>query len=234
MEFPKLVSLLLNLVKKRISQEEFIKWINFKSNIGYTPLHYASYRGNNDVIKLLINNGANIERKNDEGLNVLHMAVQGNRTASLIYFVEKYNLDYMLTDNIGSTPLHWASYVGSEECVLYLITLNPDLNKQDNEGLTPLHLAVSSDRTKIIKKLLYAGADRNIKDKQNRTPYDHAIAKNKKSTADLLIKNNYIFLCTIKLPNQKLEKSNQNIILYLILHVLIEGISFLALLQCKI
>lgn len=233
MEFPKLVSLLITLMKKRISLEELKKWINFKSNSGYTALHYASYRGNNDVISLLIDNGACIDIKNDEGLNVLHLAAQGNRTASLIFFIEKYKLEFMMTDNIGSTPYHWASYVGAEESLMYLLTLNPDINKQDLEGLTPLHLAVTSERTKIIKKLIYAGADKTIKDKHNRTPLDLAIEKKKNNIAELLIKNNCCQFCAVKLPNQKLQKSRQNIFSFIILHILVESLTFFAILPCN-
>ena len=55
-------------------------------------------------------------------LNVLHMAAQNNKVSSLIYFQGK--LDYNAVDQKGSTPLHWASYNGSEQVVSYLLTLD--------------------------------------------------------------------------------------------------------------
>lgn len=45
-------------------------------------------------------------------------------------------------DNKGSTPLHWACYIGSENSVNFLCSWNIDVNIADKEGqLTPLHLA---------------------------------------------------------------------------------------------
>jgi palmitoyltransferase len=233
MEFPKLVSLFLSQMKLRTNSKTVQDWINLQSQSGYTSLHYAAFRGNIDVIKMLIENGATIDICNNEGLNVLHLAAQGNKTSVLIYFIEKYKLDYMKIDNIGSTPLHWASYVGSEESFLYLLTLNPDINKQDVEGLTPLHLAVTSDRTRIIKKLLHKGADKTIRDKQNRTALDLAKEKNKTGIIDMLSYKSCCQVCTVKIPLDKLEKSNQNIVIFVILHFIVEVISVLNIIPCK-
>jgi palmitoyltransferase len=120
------------------------QWINTTSEQGYTAIHYASYRGNIEVINLLVNNGADIEVSNKRGLNVLHMACQGNQPASLIYFKEKVSLNIQSVDDMGSTPLHWACYTGSENAVSFLLSWKINVNAQDREGLTALHLAVMS------------------------------------------------------------------------------------------
>ena len=220
-------------MKQGNDEADLKKWINKKANSGITAIHYASYRGNISVIKILIENGADVNDLNNEGLNVLHMASQGNRTNSLIYFYEKYKLDMMAVDYVNSTPLHWASYVGAEDSFSYLITLKIDINFQDKEGLTPLHLAVISERTRIVKKLIHLGADKNIRDKSNRTPLDLAIKKNKKNIEQLLNSNRCCKLCTIKVPLEKLEKSNQNIIFFILIHIILEFFTFFAILPCK-
>ena len=51
-------------------------------------------------------------------------------------------------DQKGSTPLHWACYIGSENAVNFLCSWNVEINLTDIEGhLTPLHLAVMSGYT---------------------------------------------------------------------------------------
>ena len=112
--------------------------------MGYTAIHYASFRGNIDIIELLIQNGADFLVKSPKGLNVLHLAAQGDRPDSLIYFKEKYKLDICERDLNGSTPLHWASFVGSDNILNFLLSWNIDINVQENMGYTPLHLAVMS------------------------------------------------------------------------------------------
>ena len=126
------------------ARKEIKKWVNEKSEQGHTALHYASYRGNIGIINKLIENGAEVEVSNNRGLNVLHMAAQGNQPGALVYFKENFLLNIQSVDDLGSTPLHWACYTGSELSVLFLLSWNMNVNAQDREGLTPLHLAVMS------------------------------------------------------------------------------------------
>ena len=67
------------------------QWVNTpsKSEEGFYPLHFASFHGNVKLIKLLVRNGANIWVKNKQGINMLHVAAQGDQAYSLTYFREK-------------------------------------------------------------------------------------------------------------------------------------------------
>jgi palmitoyltransferase len=58
--------------------------VSFKE--GFTALHYASYRGNVELAKLLLDLGADLNAKNSFGLNVLHIAAQGDQPTTLYYF----------------------------------------------------------------------------------------------------------------------------------------------------
>jgi ankyrin repeat protein len=49
-----------------------------KTGEQFYPLHYASCHGNQKLIDLLINNGANPFVKSVNGLNMLHVAAQGD------------------------------------------------------------------------------------------------------------------------------------------------------------
>ena len=110
-----------------------------------------------------------------KGLNVLHMAAQGNNPNMIIYFKVKYNISVISKDSQGNTPLHWACYNSSEETINYLLSYMEDINIQNNEGKTPLHIAVFTEKPSLIKKLIKTGADINIKDKEGKTPVDFAI-----------------------------------------------------------
>lgn len=96
------------------------------------------------LIKLLIRHGADINAKNKFGINMLHVAAQGDQPISLYYFKNK-GLDLHSRDDRESTPLHWATYSKSEIALCYLLAwLDGNFEDQDVEGYTPLHLAVKS------------------------------------------------------------------------------------------
>jgi ankyrin repeat protein len=126
------------------SKEVLQKWLNLPSKDGYTPIHYACFRGNIELIIKLTENFADYKTCNIFGLNCLHVSAQGNKPQSLIYMIEKFKLDINCKDNVGSTPIHWACYTGSENALNFILAQNPDLNVQDKDGYTPLHLAVIS------------------------------------------------------------------------------------------
>ena len=74
-----------------------------------------------------------------------------------------------------STPLHWASYSGSEKIVEYLLAQEEiRIDEKDLDGHTPLHISVAYGYSKIVKKLLIAGADRRRKNAKGQTALEIA------------------------------------------------------------
>jgi len=69
-------------------------WVNRPSqnHNSFTPLHFASFKSNFDAIIVLLNYGADKNAVNGDGLNMLHVAAQGNSAPSL-YFFKQLGLD---------------------------------------------------------------------------------------------------------------------------------------------
>ena len=67
---------------------ELFDWTNQKSQKGLTALHFASFHGNIEMIEFLVTDlKADISIIDNQGLNVLHAAAQGDKPASIIYFL---------------------------------------------------------------------------------------------------------------------------------------------------
>ena len=206
-----IVQVILYELKKRLglgANAAMTKFVNEKTTEGITALHYAAYKGNVEIAKLLILNGANSDAASNRGKNVMHLAAEGNQPSMMIYFMSYENQDIFSIDDCGSTPLHWACYSGAEEAVLFLLSLNANINAKDKEGLTPLHLSVIAKKEKIVLRLLQKGADKTISNNNGEIPYDLAKKKNYYEIMYLLMDKDYNPLCTLESPIEKIETND--------------------------
>jgi len=229
----------LNLTPEDSSLEEeekaknlqiFKEFINAKTeNDSLTALHYASFRGNIEIIKLLIANYAEINLLSAHGLNMIHKAAQGNKPSAIIYFNKKYNMELEAVEDNQMNALHLATISGMDNSVIYLLSLGIDPNLKDKYGYTALHYAVKYSQTRIIKKLLQKGADKSIEEyKTKKTPV--MMAKNKPEILEIFRKKGVCEKLFFK-PDifQKTLCSNKNMILFITLHILIIFITFFIL-----
>ena len=170
-------------------------------------------------------NGADFHVKTNEGINMLHVAAQGDQAFSLTYFKEK-GLSIRSKDKEKSTPLHWACCAGSDTASYYLQSWGVDVNAKDFLGYTPLHLAVRYSarfpNTRAIKELLIKGADRDATEKSGLKPIDLLEliddGDTKDELANLLKKPTFILPCShLRQPMIKIEKSYKTVGIFLFL-----------------
>ena len=233
LDLTEITFLLLNYIKKNISPDLFTSFINQKNNKGVIALHYASLKGNIKIIKLLIENNANINEVTNTKLNIIHFAAQGNQPNSIVFFHENFpelNLDSK--EEEGKTPFHFACFYKNEKVFLYLINFGVNINEQDNSGFTPLHIAIINKNIRIIKRLLQNGALLNIKDNKGRTPYQFALFKKYFDIAKILKNSEKCSLCTFTEPIKKIEKSYFNIFLIFIFQIFCFFILFCCIFPC--
>jgi palmitoyltransferase len=139
-------------------------------------------------------------------------------------------MDLNATENNKKlNALHLATISGMDNSVIFLLSLGINPNIQDHKGYTALHYAVRYGHIRIVKKLLQKGADRNIKDNRNKkTPV--MLAKNKPEIMEIFrvkgICEKLFFKPDI---TQKNFYSNQNMVLFIILHIIIIFLTFFVL-----
>ena len=134
MDIQTLFSNTFQVIKEKFEKEEFIQFINLQDIQGNTALLYAVFKGNYDIVKTLIDNGADYTMRNFMGLSVMHMCAQGDRPNLLIYFKDKYNFDIFDRDFNGNTPLHIAIHTLRPKLIKKLLYKGADLYKKNNNG----------------------------------------------------------------------------------------------------
>lgn len=116
--------------------------VNSFSTDGFTPLGLAAYFGHEEIAKLLISSGAEMNVPANNGFNVfpIHSAV----------FAKSYNITKMLLDagadvnvkqQAGLTALHAAAQIGNIELIILLLEHSAELNVRMEGGKLPADLA---------------------------------------------------------------------------------------------
>ena len=216
--------------EKAQNEKIFEDFINARTDgDNQTALHLASFRGNIKVIKLLIENHADINAVTNSGYNMIHKAAMGNKPSAIIFFNKKYNMDLEATDENKMTALHLATRNCMENSVIYLLNLGINVNLRDKDGNTALHYAVRKEQIRIIKKLIQRGADINIPDnRKKKTPLN--LAQNKPEIMEIFRKKGVCEKLFFKPDiSKKTLCSNKNMIFFIVLHLLIFALVFLIL-----
>lgn len=106
---------------------------------GWTPLHAAcavSNRTHLDMIKLLVDNGADItKQKEEDGLSAIHFAASNNDVHLLDYILETAGPGVVLQENHeGWTPAHFACFLQNFDALNLLLENGADLAKCNENG----------------------------------------------------------------------------------------------------
>lgn len=111
------------------------KIIHEFSGIGFTALHIASYFGHADIVRLLLENGGDVDKLSMDGSNLtaLQSAVS-NLRVDVVQELLKFDPDLDVKMLGGFTPLMAAAALGSEEIVELLIANDADTNIVSDDG----------------------------------------------------------------------------------------------------
>ena len=178
-------------VKEILKQDP--KFLNQKVANGTTPLMLAilattpNGRGE-EIVKFLINKGANVKAINNDELTPLHIAcIRAN--PSLAELLIDKGADVDAKDKFNNTPLIYAVNQNSYDVAKVLIDNEAGIDFRGSQGNTPLHVASSKNFLDIAELLIENYASINPINRNGDTPLDLAALTDSIDVLKLLVSN---------------------------------------------
>ncbi|PSN31977.1 hypothetical protein C0J52_25880, partial [Blattella germanica] len=139
-----------------------------------TPLHSACNMAGATILKLLLENGADPNRRDAQGQTPLHIAVR-EKDAECVHLLLAHGACVDVVDNDGKTPLH---EVKTLACAKFLVDHGANVRALTKNGQTVLFSA--ADRTgegSCVKYLVEQGVDPLVRDEEGVSALDLAIRR---------------------------------------------------------
>ncbi|XP_074119384.1 ankyrin repeat domain-containing protein 35 isoform X3 [Sminthopsis crassicaudata] len=153
---------------------------------GQSPFHLAASKGLTECLSVLLDNGAEINSKNEDGSTALHLATISCQPQCVKVLLQ-HGANEDAVDGENRSPLHWAASSGCASSVLLLCDHEAFLDVLDNDGRTPLMIASLGGHAAICSQLLQRGARVNVTDKEDKSALILACEKGSAEVAELLL-----------------------------------------------
>ena len=185
-----------NVVTKLLECETGAKTVNLSKKCGKTPLIIASKHGHCEIMSLLLEAGADLDKCDNNGKTPLIKACRHNQHQAVSMLLNA-GADRNMADHDGTTPLIAACAYAAKRAhghvinnlIFALLQAGADPNKPDNKGQTPLIALAASEQegADIISTLIHKGADPNIADKDGKTPLVVACSRSRVHEGDATV-----------------------------------------------
>ncbi|CAC5401582.1 unnamed protein product [Mytilus coruscus] len=165
-------------------------------NFGHTPLIVSSFKGDLQLVNLLIQHNCDVNLQ-DKGLrSALHYAVFKNHK-NIVRILLENNINVNLLDNQQKSALLYACDKGHTDIVQLLLddrcvsntSFQCDINQGTKSGTLPLWVACFKGYTKIVKMLLQQNCEVNKLDEKGGNSFYIACQNNHIDICNLLIEH---------------------------------------------
>ncbi|XP_046644986.1 ankyrin-1-like, partial [Daphnia pulicaria] len=192
--FPQLGRLRIESAKNAQEIDTILKdfYIDQSDENGESPLFFAIRANNVIAVGLLLERGADSNRRNNNGLTPFQVAATQEKDFKI--------LDLLLTNDkvdidgggqSGYSVLHWAMATSNVTAARFLLSKGANPNVADRNGATPLHVAAyCADTTDVLDLILEKEkVDINRRDKNGQTALHYAVRGYRVYNVDYLLEN---------------------------------------------
>ena len=156
--------------------------VNIKKDLDLTKLPTMSKAisgGHVGYLQLLHNLGKNVLIKDDDGNNILHLAVKQDNVEVPKWLLSLKGVKSLINDtnHQSLTPIHEAVKNSNLKAIKLLIKHGAKVNSKNESNVTPLHSAAMKTNIEIVEILIKNGSKINAQDKNGYTPMHCAAMK---------------------------------------------------------
>ena len=146
--------------------------VDIRNEGNETPLHLACYKDHLNVVKTLVEHGADLSARNWQNAPLVQVAAMGGHKNVIETLTNQFGCNLNDTGLQGRTILHVACEFGHVELAEILITeFGLDPMCVDDDKCTPLHYAAWCGHLSVVKMLASQhNADLNACNNQNNSP----------------------------------------------------------------
>jgi ankyrin repeat protein len=190
--------------------------VNQRDENGWTPLHMAADKGELDIVKLLVANGADVnvkmQREGHKDRTPKSYAL-GRNYKEIVEFLYAHGADIprihlaayrgdletvkslieggteVDANDDDGTPLHYAAMAGHEAVARFLIDSDANIHAGNRNGWTPLHFAAIGGSAEVARMLVAKGADVEVMSDNGQTPLLRAASEGNKRVIEVLLDN---------------------------------------------
>lgn len=161
---------------------------NYLDDENWTALYFGSFHRHYDIVKILLEYGADPNIQNEVGRAPLHVAVSNGYRGdlSIVKLLLKKEADPNVLDQWNQTPLLLTGH-SNPEIIKKLLKYKADPNIQNIDGDTPLYIACKWGAIESVKMLISYNALPNLICEYGNTALHRAVLSKHPEIVKLLL-----------------------------------------------
>jgi ankyrin repeat protein len=159
--------------------------INLWAGFDDTPMHAAARAGHINILSLLLDHGADVDVRDENGETPLLRASWAGKREAGWYLINR-GADINAAGKRNITPV-FVAFRGHVESARMLLERGAVIDIRNIFGETPLHQSIRWGRIKLVRLFLEHGADPNLPDNDGVIPSEMALRFERPEIAELLL-----------------------------------------------